>query len=394
MLLKRVLNYFKGLVCVKLSGGHCELVLNSLHRKNIDFWRLQRLDEQSVSLTVYEKDLLTLKELCTRYFIEMTVEKVHSFSVLKNYYRKRWGVMAGLLIAIALLVSINCFVWDITVSGCDEKTTETEILRQFDQLGFGVGAFRFGWDFSDLENKFMMENKDVIWVSVNMRFTTAYIELQERSGATEKIYDLTTPCDIYAARDGQIVSMMVSSGVPLVQVGDSVRAGEKLVSREYVDKYGETIIVHSIATIKANTTRILSAETPLTQTIHTPTGKYKSFFVLNIFNFQIPLYFKENISYNNYDLTEERHVLKIGKSFALPISVYQKTYTEVTVETKEIPQETAKLTAMSKLEQQEKNQLFEAKILEKKIEEEIVGGQLVLTAEYRCLEDIALTMGD
>lgn len=394
MFLIKIINYFKGLLCVRLTGPHCEQVLNVLHRQGVDFWKLYRIDVQSIRFTIYEKDLQRLKSICSRYYTEIKIESSQSFGRLFRYYRKRWGIFSGLIIGVLLLIITGCFIWDVTVTGCDEKTSSTEIVRQFKELGFGIGSFRFGVDLSELENQFMMKNKDVIWVSVNLRFTTANIEVREREGHAEKIYDLTTPCDIFAARDGQIVSMMVTSGTPLVKVGDSVCAGDQLVSREYVDRYGKSIIVHSIATIKAKTARILKVEVPLTENVHTPTGKSKSFFEVNIFNFKIPLYFKENISYNNYDRTETHRVLRISKDLALPISLLSKTYTEVTVETKEVPYDTAKLSALAMLESKEKEQLFQAEILEKNVKEKIVDGQLVLTAQYQCLEDIALTIGD
>ncbi len=393
-MLGKIIEYCRGTMRISISGPHCEQVLNVLTKKEVSFRRLQRIDEQNVCVTIYERDYEMLSAICSRYSMQVKLVKHHSVGVLTNRYRRRWGLLCGVVIGGILLLGINCFVWDVQVTGCDVKTSEGEILRQFEELGFGIGSFRFGWDLTDLENKFMMQNKEVIWVSVNLQFTTAQIELQERSVKEEKVYDMNTPCDIYAARDGQIVSMMVSSGTPLVQEGDAVRAGEKLVSREYISKYGETIIVRSIATVTAKTTRVLLSEQPLRRMRHQPTGQSKTFFDLQLFNFKIPLYFKENISYNNYDYTEKRTVLRLGKHLALPFSIITRKYTEVTYETENVSVGEARLAATIALEQMEKAQLFETEILDKKIEETIAEDGLVLTATYRCLEDIAQAIGE
>ncbi|MBQ6947045.1 MAG: sporulation protein YqfD [Clostridia bacterium] len=392
MLLDRIIRYIKGMLRITLRGAYCEQVLSILQRKNVTFYHLRRIDEQTVSVMVMEKDFSVIQAVCSRYYMELEVKHTSSFRTIRQRYKKRWGLVVGAGASLVLLIGINCFVWDVQVSGCEIRTSQAEIVRQFEELGFGIGTFRFGWDLTDLENKFMMQNKEVIWVSVNMKFTTAHIELQERSTKIEKIYDFKTPCDIYAARDGQIVSMMVSSGTPLVSEGDAVRAGEKLVSREYVTKYGETLIVPSIATIKAKTGRTICLEEPLTKQLHTPTGKSRTFFEINLFNFKIPLYFKENISYNNYDYTEKRTVLKLGNNWALPISVFSKKYTDVYVTEEKISEDIARRTTYGKLQQSEKAQLFDAEILDKKIEESIVDGKFVLTATYSCLENIAQTI--
>ncbi len=393
MPVKRIIDYFCGARSVMLQGAHCEQVLNVLRRHNVQMQKIKRIDEQTISFTLLSKDVKQLDCVCKRYCVTIKLQGIFGFPRWYYRYKKRWGIAAGLLMTTVFILVINCFVWDVQVSGCADRTTEAEILRQFKELGFGVGSFRFGWDLSQLENRFMMKNKDVIWVSVNMHFTTADIQLQERSLKSERYYDYSTPCDIYAARDGQIVSMMVSSGTALVSEGDAVRAGEMLVSREYIGKHGEKIIVPSIARIEAKTQRSIQVTVPLVKEKHTPTGKKRTIFELNIFNFKIPLYFKDNISYNKYDYTEKRTVLKLWKNLALPVSVLSKTYTEVMVsEDREDPHRAGQL-ARVQLDQQEKAELFAVKIQNRKVEEKIQDDRLVLTATYTCLEDIAQPLG-
>jgi len=392
-LLSRAVNFLKGTATVMLTTPQCERLLFVLHQKGVDFWKIRRINELQVSIKIYEKDLKMFCMVCNRYNADVKVLNSFSAKMLWNKYCRRWGALIAVVVLLITMGILGCFVWDVKVIGCDEKTTENEIINQFQELGFGIGKRRFGIDISDIENRFLLKNTDVFWVSINMRFTTAYIELREKTGKEIKILDLTSPCDIYAARDGQIVSMITTSGSPLVKVGDSVCAGDLLVSREYVDRYGKSIIVHSIATIKAKTQRTIRCKAPLMENVHVPSGKSKTFYTMNLFNFKIPLYFKEKISYNNYDYTERHNVLRIG-NFAFPISFIKKTYTEVYVSEVPIEYESAKLAVMSELSKKEKEQFFETEIVHKKVKEETVEGQLVLTADYQCIEDIAYAVGD
>lgn len=390
-MLTKIINFFRGVITVKISGTRCEQVLSILHRNNVNLYKMYRPDEQSVCFAIFEKHFEKLQKICADYRMDVDVLKMSSAKSVFGRYKKRWGIAAGLLLMIGMLAVFNCFIWDVQVSGCDEKMSEADVKLKFERLGIGVGSLRFGKDISALENQFLLENDEVIWVSVNMRFTTAYIELRERNGKQVEIYDFDSPCDIVAARDGQIVSMVVSSGVPLVEVGDSVCAGDKLVSREYIDRYGGTILVHSIAIIQAKTNRKIEVSVPLSEEVHTATGEQKSFFTLEVFNFKIPLYFEEKISYNNYDKTEGYSCLKLGRDFALPFSLSRVTYTEVKIETKEIDTTLAKASALSKLTALEKEQLSKVEILNKNITEQVVDGNLILTADYECVEDIAYT---
>ncbi len=392
-MLARLIGFFRTSVDIILAGSHREQLLNVLRRQKIEFWGLHRVGSEKIGFSVRQRDVKKIQIICERYFAEIEVYNNSGIQKITRLYGRRWGLLCGGMVALLLFCAANCFIWDVRVEGCEEKTNEIEILRQFKELGLDLGTFRWGIDMTSLEDKFLMGNHDVVWVSINVKFTTAYIELHERKVTTGKIYDLTTPCDIYAARDGHIVSMMITSGTPLVSVGDSVLAGEKLVSREYLDRYGKTIIVHSIAKIEALTQRTLTAAVPLQEIRHIPTGRKKSFYELNIFNFKIPLYFKENIIYNKYDLTYQHHKLRIGH-FALPVSIAGRTYIEVEHQAVEIDLSKAKVLALAQIEKQEKEQLFDVEILDVKINEEIVDGQLCLTAEYSCKEDISLTLGD
>ena len=387
-----MMGFIKGVANVCLSGSHCEQVLNVLHRKGVDFKRLNRLDAQRVSFSVQEKNLKIIEQVCRDYHTEWSVEHLSSLRHQTKKYIKRWGIAAGFLGAVVILAIFNCFIWDVRVSGCDEKTTAADVLAQFERLGIGVGSYRFGKDISMIENQFLLDNDEVVWVSVNMRFTTAYIELREYRGA--QIYDFTTPSDIYAVRDGQIVSMVVSSGTRLVNVGDSVCAGDKLVSREYIDRYGQTILVPSIAIIKAKTQREIEVKVALREQNHVATGRKKTYFTLSLFNFKIPLYFKENISYNRYDTTESVSRLKLGKNFALPFSLQKITYTEVTVQTVDKEPPSAKISALALLEQKEKEQFSDAEILSENLKELTEDGYLVLRATYQVIEDIGVVIGE
>ncbi len=393
-MLHRLINYVKGTVTVRLLGSGCEKVLTVLNRKGGDFWKLYRCDEQSVCITIFEKDLALLERICSRYYTDITiVHRVGVKNLLRNY-KKRWGLYSGLVGGVLLIILSGCFVWDVQVTGCSEKMKVSDVIAQFEEMGLGVGTFRFGLDISDIENKFLLQNDEAVWVSVNLRFSTAYIELKEWGGQKTEVYDLTTPCDIYALRDGKIEYMMVSSGTALVQKGDSVCAGDKLVSREVLDRYGNTIIVHSIATVQAQTKRTLSVKVPLCEEKHIATGEKKSFYTLSLFNFKIPLYFKENISYNKYDITEGYKRLKIGDSFAFPFALTRKTYTEVEIHSQEVEYTVAKAQCLAEIEKQEKTNLFDAEIQNKSIKEKIVDGYLILEAEYDCIEDIAVTIGE
>lgn len=388
----KVINFFRGTVYVELESSYAEQILNALHRAKIGVWRVRRTEPQSVCFTVRERDFEQVEKIAARYFAQVGKKVLFGKTRWITRYRKRWTLLAALLLAVIGFAVMNCFIWEVQVTGCTEKLSESEVADAFQQMGLSVGKLRFGIDADTLENEFLLQNKDAIWVSVNMHFTTAQIEVRER-GNTPQIYDLSTPCDIYAARDGLITEMMVTNGTALVKEGDTVQAGDMLISRRHESKYGEVSDVHALGYVRAKTKRVLSVTLPRVYNAHTPTGKTKKFYTLRLFNFKIPLYFKQEMSYNNYDETEFEKTFKIG-ALALPFGYERKTFTEVDITREHYDDESLKAQALGKLTALEKKNLCSADILEKEIKEEETDEAMTLQAEYTCLEDIALTLGD
>lgn len=392
MFLNRLVGFWKGNIEVKITCANCEQVLGAVHRAGISLWRVRRVDEQSLAMQIHAEDLERFRSVAARYFAEINI--LHATGVFRyRHLSKRVGIYFGIVLGLGLLALINCFVWNIEVIGCDEKTTESEVLRQFDELGFTTGKWRFGLDLTTLENNFLRQNPEVMWVSVNMHFTTARIELRERVGKQAQIYDQTTPCDIVAARDGKIIELMLTNGRALVSEGDAVHAGQMLVSREYITRYNETIIVHSMARVLAETEREISVEMPMDENVHTPTGKSKNFYTLTCFNFKIPLYFKEKISYNRFDISYHTYQPRIG-DFALPIVLTRKRYTEITEQRGVLDAADVRLQAKAALNEKEKALLVGAEIKQKSVTESQRNNKLILTAHYKCIEDIAITIGE
>ena len=391
-MLKRLTKFIRGSVKVKVSCNAMTQVLNAIRRSGITIFHLLGKDEQTVTFSVYDKDVSALQKICRRYGADLSVRYGFSVRGVCRLLLRRPGIAAGGFVAVVMLILSGCFIWEVDVTGCDEKVTPTEVMRKLSDLGIRRGAFRFGIDATDVENAFLLDNEEVIWISVNLHFTTAHIELRERQSPL-KIYDTSTPCDIYAARDGVIRDMMVASGTPLVKEGDAVRSGQMLISRRHVSRYGEESDVCSIATVTAETVREITAEAPLTREIHTPTGKSKTFVRFNFVNFKIPLYFSKKIEYNNYDKSESMSVWKIGKWFALPVSLEKTRFTEVTVRRENIPEKEARRLAQGKLDTQKKRYLSGCEILSETVKETEKNGTLILTGRYTCLEDIAISMG-
>jgi similar to stage IV sporulation protein len=94
---------------------------------------------------------------------------------------------------------------------------------------------------------------DISWISISVKGTKVKIEVTETIEKTQVI-DRTTPCDIVAAKNGLIVSIVTNAGTPKVKAKDVVEQGDLLVSGQLLIGEGaeqKIEYVHASAQIKA-----------------------------------------------------------------------------------------------------------------------------------------------
>ncbi len=321
-----IVRFLTGSILIEATGNS-ELFLNEIYKRNLKLYMLKKSGHLSISFTVGRKDYGKIKQLANSTHTRLEIVKKQGMPQILKRFSKRYGIAVGSGLCIVFFYLFSLFIWNIEVSGC-EKTTKQEVVMLLEQSGISFGKFKSFLDIKNIENEFLKGNDKISWVSINLKGTTAYVEIREKNEKV-KLLDAKTPCSIYASRDGVIASVHTYMGYSVVSVGDTVTAGDLIVTGNYTDKYGVEYKLHSYAKIMAYTVHSHSVNIPFNSKQHVKTGRFKNKYSIKLLRFNIPLYFIKNIRYNNYDITMAQTELKLGKHFVLPVSIVKTTYTEV-----------------------------------------------------------------
>ena len=387
MFINSLLRFIGGQIEVIVKGGNIERFLNLLNNANIKIWDIKRLDIGSITFRMYKRNFKNIRYAVRKTGVKVHIKRKSGAPFTTHKYRKRYGIIAGAALFLCVIYVMSLFVWVIEVEG-NESVSSDDILMGLKESGFKVGAFRPTTDVNDIENKYLINNDKISWVSINIKGTTATVEVTERTQAPE-IIDKNTPCSIYAARDGVIESIIDYNGKKLVAKGDTVRAGDEIVTGEIVDKHGVRRVVHAMAEVMATTYRTHTITKQLSYTENQRTGNQKNKYTINLMSFKLPLYFSKKISYNNYDVTTSENHLTLFKDFALPISLEKTSYIEVTPVTKTLTKQEA--IEQLRLEMQRyEQQLYGITIKDKTENITESENEITITTTYECLEDIAV----
>lgn len=283
----------------------------------------ERKQGKTVCFQTSPKDFKRLKSIARKTNVLLRITEKHGFPFLLILGRRR-SLWVGGLAAFFLLICLSSFyVWDISFEGNHRFTDET-LLHFMATVPVQCGMRKSRISCTELEKRIRNAFPEISWVSAELTGTRLTIHLRENNRILQARLEPESPCELTAGTDGTVTRIIVRNGKARVKVGDTVKAGDVLVSGELplYDDF-ETLVkinkVHADAEVYAKTTRTVEWKCPETKEIRARTGKRRRgifFKFLDLeFCFLTPGLKKEN----TWELFVEEFQLKLSKNFYLPV---------------------------------------------------------------------------
>ena len=233
--------------------------------------------------------------------------------------RRRYGVLAALILLFCISLFTSGLVWDIRISG-NEKIPDYVIEEVLSANGFSVGTSWRSIDKNAVEAEILTERSDIAWISVNRRGTVAYVEVIE-SENVGKIEQLAPQySNIVAERDGVIEEITVKSGIAVVKVGDVVRKGDILISGVVENEKGVRFC-RAEGSVRAQSVASVTAEAPREIAEKYPVGHRLTHVRIVLFKFSINIFKNYGNRENNCDIIEEIRKFALFDKYRLPIRI-------------------------------------------------------------------------
>lgn len=283
----------------------------------------ERKQGKTVCFQTSPKDFKRLKSIARKTNVLLRITEKHGFPFLLILGRRR-SLWVGGLAAFFLLICLSSFyVWDISFEGNHRFTDET-LLHFMATVPVQCGMRKSRISCTELEKRIRNAFPEISWVSAELTGTRLTIHLRENNRILQARLEPESPCELTAGTDGTVTRIIVRNGKARVKVGDTVKAGDVLVSGElplYDDFEALVKInkVHADGEVYAKTTRTVEWKCPETKEIRARTGKRRRgifFKFLDLeFCFLTPGLKKEN----TWELFMEESQLKLSKNFYLPV---------------------------------------------------------------------------
>jgi len=376
-----IFRYLSGYVDICVKGDCAEQFINLCAKQKITVWRIRKeLGILKMRMSVKDYKQIRALRKKSRLKFKITLIKKHGIRFHIYKYRKRKGILVGLILFFAFLIFMSNFIWTIEVKGNKEIQYE-KIISTCRELGIYDGVYKGNIDTYNLPIKLILKLDGIAWCSFNIEGSKLTVEISEAKVSEKE--DLNA-ANLIAARDGVIEKLEITDGVKMVKIGQAVRKGD-LIASGLIDNGIRTYTVKADGQVIAKTERSFDFTIPKFKESALTTGKKKSRRVVNFFGIKIPLYIG-NIKYEYIDEYYEKRVELFGGK--LPIRINTRIFNEVILTREEADASYAENVAIELLAiEAKKLKLHSVKI--SNIDCQLVGSQYKCSVTAVCSENIS-----
>lgn len=287
-MLKRMVNALRGSVRLEVSGAFPERFLNLCAQRGIVFWNVEWLEATRLRLTVTRQGSGPARALGDKVLCTVVPAEQSGVPFFLGRFRRRYALLVGLALSLTAVCVLSQFVLTIEVEG-NEAVSTAEILTELRRQGLRPGVYGPGLDEGTISSAALLGLPELAWMSVNLHGTRAEVLVREAVPAPE-VDDEEQVGSIVARSSGIVTHIEPLSGEALVAQGDTVLAGEVLISGAVTldaPQYSELenlgqILVRAQGQVFARTWHTMTASIPLEAQVKSYTGEKASRWTLSI----------------------------------------------------------------------------------------------------------------
>ena len=161
-MLMKLINWFRGFLCVRIRGMAPERFINMCCNKKIYIWDLKRIEEDyQFHITV--KNYKKLKPIAKKTKMIPRIIRKTGFPFFLYRYRKRKVFFIGVLICAAIVYILSLFIWDISIQGGSKYTPEAMIKFLEDNHVY-TGIRKEKVKCQEIEETIRLAYTDIGWV--------------------------------------------------------------------------------------------------------------------------------------------------------------------------------------------------------------------------------------
>ncbi len=301
--MKKLDNFKKSYIIVRIESIYNEKILNYLWKNSIELRKIKKNNAYSMNLQIKLKDYNYLRDIVSKSNGKMKIIDRKGADFLKIKLGRRKLLMGGIVIFLGIIYYLSGFIWEVNIK-TDKYLSPLEVRNLLKSYGIMIGSRKSSLDMQKLEENIIRDIDEVMWVKTRIagsKLSVEIIERQEPPTIAEKKYT----GNIVASKDGIINRIYTKAGTSVKMPGDIVKAGDLIVMGQE-GKEGMEFSVKAEGKVYATTFHEEIKEEPVETVERRRTGKYFRNYYINIRNKKV--YIKNSLNnFTNYDKIENKN---------------------------------------------------------------------------------------
>ena len=333
MAASQIVNLFRGSVRLEVTGDFPERFLNLCAQRGTAFWAVEWPNSHTLRLTVAWRDRRGLEELAQRTGCVIQEGRKGGVPPCRLRFRRRYALLAGLILAVAAVCLLSRFVLVIEVEGNERVATQV-ILAELRRQGLRPGVYGPSLAVRDISNNILLQLDDLSRMSVNLHGIRAHVLVRETVPKPE-LLDETILGDIVAEAPGIVTHIEAWSGDAAVEEGATVVPGDVLIRGsiqmdppQWSENPIQWMPVRAMGKVEGRTWRTLTASIPLTAQGKAYTGEEVTRWSVTSLGERRDFFQNSGIPFDRYDKISSTWNLKLPGGDVLPFSLRRETLRE------------------------------------------------------------------
>ena len=364
-----------GKITIEISALSIEKILNALWKNNIQTSNVTRRNLTTIRCSIMYSEYKQAVNVVKKLKGKIKVIGMNGVIVFILQIKRRLSLAVGFVVFFILLYLLSNNIWAIDIE-TQNNLTPYEVRKELTTIGITPGIKKANINVYGIERKMEDLDDQIMWIRVRIEGSTLRVVIKEKINPplTEK----ELPNEVLAKMDGEIKRVFTVSGNSAVVPGDIVKKGDVLILQKE-GREGFEKEVKPSGTVIANTFYDKFMEVQISGEKLKRTGNKDSDIYINICNKKI--YLKKAINdFEYYDKIEER------KGLLNKVVYFEKKGEQINLDKDTVINECA-LNLQKSLE---KSLSKDAKIIDKKIEEDDLGnGKIIVKITFTVEQDIA-----
>ncbi|KGP76555.1 sporulation protein [Desulfosporosinus sp. Tol-M] len=222
---ERLRAFWQGRIFFLARGEQLESFLNQILKDGVIVYHTQK-SERGMRAQIKLADFRRLRRAVRQTHTRIHIIAKYGWPFIAVRWWRRKGLLTGICIIALMLTVLSQLVLSISVLG-NHNVLTTDVLERAEKLGLKTWVYSKNLDLNQIAKALQEQLPDAAWIGVERNGTDVLIKISEktRPSIPEEAGNLV------ARHAGIVKEIMVIQGIPQVHEGETVRAGQVLITQ-------------------------------------------------------------------------------------------------------------------------------------------------------------------